>query len=68
MEKLTNRTVLDSDLNCKGAVALHTTYVVLLYILAGITFALILVLWRADREIRRTRPQRYGKWMARKGR
>jgi hypothetical protein len=59
VEKLTNRTVLNDDLNCDGAVALHVTYLCLLYTLAAITLALIAVLWLADREIRQTRPQRH---------
>jgi hypothetical protein len=48
-------TVLNDDLNCDGAVNLHITFLVLCYVLVAITFALILILFAADKEIRARR-------------
>lgn len=48
-------TVLNEDLNCDGAVNLHLTFLVLCYVLVGITFCLVLILFKADREIRAKR-------------
>lgn len=56
IELLTNSTVLNSDLNCGGAVALHVVFLVLSYVLVAITATLFVILWRADRDIRANRP------------
>jgi hypothetical protein len=52
---LTNGTVLNSDLKCDSAVDLHIAFLTLCYVLIAITFALILILFDADREIRARR-------------
>eukprot|EP00615_Pteridomonas_danica_P000891 CAMPEP_0114344230 /NCGR_PEP_ID=MMETSP0101-20121206/11256_1 /TAXON_ID=38822 ORGANISM="Pteridomonas danica, Strain PT" /NCGR_SAMPLE_ID=MMETSP0101 /ASSEMBLY_ACC=CAM_ASM_000211 /LENGTH=538 /DNA_ID=CAMNT_0001479459 /DNA_START=55 /DNA_END=1671 /DNA_ORIENTATION=- len=56
---MTNGTVLNEDLNCDGALALNIIFLVLAYSFVFITFALIIVLILADREIRMKRPQRH---------
>mmetsp|Transcript_12889 Transcript_12889/g.16662 ORF Transcript_12889/g.16662 Transcript_12889/m.16662 type:complete len:553 (-) Transcript_12889:152-1810(-) len=52
---LTNGTVLNEDLKCDTAVDFHIAFLVLCYILIAITFALIIILFSADREIRARR-------------